>query len=51
MAVMAVGGGFLTPFLVGGDVDAQVTLFSYLALCSSPARCGWPGAAGGRCWS
>jgi uncharacterized membrane protein len=31
-AVMAVGAGFLTPFLVGGDADAQVTLFTYDAL-------------------
>jgi uncharacterized membrane protein len=32
MAVMAVGAGFLTPFLVGGNTDAQVTLFTYDAL-------------------
>ena len=32
LALMAVGGGFLTPFLVGGDRDAQITLFSYAAL-------------------
>ena len=32
MAVMAIGGGFLTPFLVGGGTDAEVTLFSYVAL-------------------
>lgn len=32
LAVMAVGGGFLTPFLVGGSTDAQITLFSYVAL-------------------
>jgi uncharacterized membrane protein len=32
MAVMAIGGGFLTPFLVGGTTDAQVTLFSYVML-------------------
>jgi len=32
MAIMAVGGGFLTPFLVGGAADAQITLFSYVAL-------------------
>jgi uncharacterized membrane protein len=32
MAVMAIGGGFLTPFLVGGTTDAQVTLFSYVVL-------------------
>ena len=29
MAFMAIGGGFLTPFVVGGTTDAQVTLFSY----------------------
>ena len=32
MAVMAIGGGFLTPFLVGGTTDAQTTLFSYVIL-------------------
>ena len=32
LAIMAVGGGFLTPFLVGGTTDRQVTLFSYVAL-------------------
>jgi uncharacterized membrane protein len=32
LAVIAVGGGFLTPFLVGGDTDAQLTLFTYDAL-------------------
>lgn len=32
LAFVAVGGGFLTPFLVGGDTDAQVTLFTYDAL-------------------
>jgi uncharacterized membrane protein len=47
MAVMAVGGGFLTPFLVGGDSDAQVTLFSYVALLIAGTmwlarRRGWP---------
>lgn len=31
-AVIAVGGGFLTPFLVGGDENAQLVLFSYDAL-------------------
>ena len=29
LAVMAVGGGFLTPFLVGSRTDAQVPLFGY----------------------
>ncbi len=32
LAVMGVGGGFATPFLVGGGTDAQVALFSYDAL-------------------
>lgn len=32
MAVIAVGGGFITPFLVGGGDDAQLTLFTYDAL-------------------
>jgi uncharacterized membrane protein len=47
MAVMAVGAGFLTPFLVGGDTDAQVTLFTYDALLVGGTmvlahRRGWP---------
>lgn len=32
LAVMALVGGFATPFLVGGDRDAQVVLFTYVAL-------------------
>src|SRR5439155_1296412 len=32
LALIAVCGGFLTPFLVGGGEDAQLTLFSYDAL-------------------
>jgi uncharacterized membrane protein len=32
LALMAVCGGFLVPFLVGGDRDAQLTLFGYDAL-------------------
>lgn len=32
LAVIGVGGGFLTPFLVGGDGNTQLTLFSYDAL-------------------
>jgi len=32
MAIMAVGGGFLTPFLVGGTEDRQIALFTYVAL-------------------
>jgi uncharacterized membrane protein len=31
LAFIAVGGGFLTPFLVGGREDAQLTLFTYAA--------------------
>jgi uncharacterized membrane protein len=32
IALMAVCGGFATPFLVGGRGDQQITLFSYIAL-------------------
>ena len=32
LALIAVGGGFLTPFLVSGGEDAQLTLFTYDAL-------------------
>jgi len=32
LAAMSVCGGFATPFLVGGPHDAQVLLFSYVAL-------------------
>src|SRR5205823_3405757 len=32
LALMAVCGGFATPFLVGGDADQQITLFTYVAL-------------------
>ena len=32
IALMAVIGGFATPFLVGGNTDQQVSLFSYVAL-------------------
>ena len=47
LAVMGVGGGFATPFLVGGGTDAQVTLFSYDALLVGgtvylAARRDWP---------
>ncbi|HET6317474.1 MAG TPA: DUF2339 domain-containing protein, partial [Chloroflexota bacterium] len=47
LALMAVGGGFATPFLVGGGTDAQVTLFSYDALLVLGTlylarRRGWP---------
>ena len=32
IALVAVCGGFATPFLVGGETDQQVQLFSYIAL-------------------
>src|SRR5262249_37525219 len=32
LAVMAVTVGFATPFLIGGDSDAQLTLFTYDAI-------------------
>ena len=32
LAMMAVVGGFATPFLVGGGADAQMVLFTYVAL-------------------
>ena len=47
LAVFAVVGGFLTPFLVGSGENAQVTLLSYDALLAAgtmamAARRGWP---------
>jgi len=35
LAFIAVGGGFITPFLVGGGENAQLTLFTYDALLIS----------------
>jgi uncharacterized membrane protein len=32
LAIFAVGGGFVTPFLLPGDVDAQIALFTYDAI-------------------
>jgi len=32
LALAAVVGGFATPFMVGGDTDAQLTLFTYVAV-------------------
>ena len=32
LGMMAIGGGFVTPFLVGGGADAQVVLLAYTAL-------------------
>jgi uncharacterized membrane protein len=47
LALVAVLGGFATPFLVGGEADAQATLFAYDALlvCGTlvlARRHGWP---------
>ena len=47
LAIFAVAGGFLTPFLVGGDQNAQVVLLSYDAILAvgtmvMAARRGWP---------
>jgi uncharacterized membrane protein len=32
LAVLAVGGGFATPFLLPGHTDAQIALFTYVAI-------------------
>jgi len=47
LAIFAVAGGFLTPFLVGGGQNAQVVLLSYDAILAMgtmimAARRGWP---------
>ncbi|MFO7695234.1 MAG: DUF2339 domain-containing protein [Vicinamibacterales bacterium] len=47
LAVFAAAGGFLTPFLVGGGENAQVTLLSYDAILAAGAmvmasRRNWP---------
>jgi uncharacterized membrane protein len=47
LALLAVVGGYATPLLVGGSRDAQVTLFSYIALLTGATiylarRRGWP---------
>lgn len=47
LAAIAVGGGFLTPFIVGGDRDAQAVLFTYDAVLVAGTmylarRGGWP---------
>jgi hypothetical protein len=47
LALFAVAGGFLTPFLVGGGQNAQVTLLTYDAILAAgtmfmAARHGWP---------
>ena len=48
LALMAVGGGFLTPFMIGGDTDAQAALFGYDAIlvagtAALSGRRDWPG--------
>jgi uncharacterized membrane protein len=35
LALLAVAGGYATPLLVGGSRDAQLTLFSYIALLTA----------------
>lgn len=35
LAVLAVGGGFATPFMLPGHADAQVALFTYVAILIS----------------
>ena len=47
LAVFAVTGGYLTPFLVGGGENAQVTLLTYdtvlaVGTMAMAARRGWP---------
>ena len=47
LAVFAVVGGFLTPFLVGGEQNAQVILLTYDAILAAgtiamASRHGWP---------
>ena len=39
LAFIAVGGGFPHPFLVGGDENAQLTLFTYDALLVAARWC------------
>jgi uncharacterized membrane protein len=50
LAVIGIGGGFLTPFLVGGEGNAQLTLFSYDAVLVAASlvllhRHGWASLA------
>jgi uncharacterized membrane protein len=47
LAVFAIAGGFLTPFLVGGDRNAQMVLLTYDAILAAgtavmASRHGWP---------
>jgi uncharacterized membrane protein len=47
LALVAVLGGFFTPAMVGGERDAQVVLFTYLAILAAGTglladRHGWP---------
>src|SRR3954468_21060328 len=47
LALLAVTGGYATPLLVGGSRDAQLTLFSYIALLTAVTSRP-PAAASGR---
>jgi uncharacterized membrane protein len=47
LAVLAVGGGFVTPFLLHGNADAQRALFTYVAIMTAGTvflarRHAWP---------
>jgi uncharacterized membrane protein len=47
LAVLAVGGGFVTPFLLHGNADAQIALFTYVAIMTAGTvflarRHAWP---------
>jgi len=47
LAVLAVGGGFCTPFLLHGSADAQIALFTYVAIMTAGTvflarRHAWP---------
>ena len=46
LAMLAVGGGYLTPFLLPGTTDAQVALFGYDAILAAGASA----LAGRRTW-
>ena len=48
LALMAVCGGFVTPFLVSGGGDAQILLFFLRTPCSSQPRSTWRIAGDGR---
>ena len=48
LAVFAVVGGFLTPFLVGGGENAQVVLLTYDAILAAGTAV-WPAGTDGHC--